>query len=88
MPPCFAEQNATAHAGAEVLPPCFAEQNATAHAGAEVLPPCFAKQNALNKLIIALNVLINYICFVNILIKNRYLMFQVDSIAQLKEKVL
>lgn len=49
---------------------------------------CFAKQNALNKLIIALNVLTNYICFVNILIKNRYLMFQADSIAQIKEKVL
>ena len=49
---------------------------------------CFAKQNAFNKLIIALNVLTNYICFVNILIKNRYLMFLADSIAQLKEKVL
>ena len=33
-PPCFAEQNATAFAGAEDFPPCFAEQNATAIAGA------------------------------------------------------
>jgi len=44
-PPCFAEQNATAFAGAEDFPPCFAEQNATAHAGAEDFPPCFAEQN-------------------------------------------
>jgi len=29
-PPCFAEQNATAFAGAEDFTPCFAEQNATA----------------------------------------------------------
>jgi len=27
-PPCFAEQNATAFAGAEDFTPCFAEQNA------------------------------------------------------------
>jgi len=26
-PPCFAEQNATAFAGAEDFTPCFAEQN-------------------------------------------------------------
>jgi hypothetical protein len=44
-PPCFAEQNATAFAGAEDFPPCFAEQNATAFAGAEDFPPCFAEQN-------------------------------------------
>ena len=45
-PPCFAEQNATAFAGAEDFTPCFAEQNTTAFAGAEDFTPCFAEQNA------------------------------------------
>ena len=46
-PPCFAEQNATAIAGAEDFPPCFPKENATAIAGAMPtlgtdFPPCFS----------------------------------------------